>query len=268
MLECVINLAEGRETRAVEAIVQAAAPALLDVHVDADHNRSVFTLAGPMVEDAAWSIAEAAAHLLDIRHHVGVHPWLGAIDVVPFVPLGTASLDAAIEARNRMGARLASELSVPVFFYGPERGLPEVRRRAFRDLAPDLRPTRPNPRLGASCVGARGPLVAYNVVVDASLEVAREVARELRGPAVRALAFQAGRRVQVSMNLIDPRVVGPAQVVDRIASRVSVRVCELVGLVPRWVLDDIPAERWAELDLGPDRTIEVRLLARGLPLPA
>lgn len=267
MLECVINLAEGRNDRAIDEIARAAGSALLDVHADADHNRSVLTLAGPAVEEAAWSVVEAAAVRLDIRDHVGVHPWLGAIDVVPFVPLGAAPLDMAIAARDRMGGQLARELAVPVFLYGPERGLPEVRRRAFRDLVPDVGPPTLHPRLGASCVGARGPLIAYNVVVDVALEAARELARSLRGPAVRALAFQAGPRVQVSMNLIDPRAVGPEAVVDRIAARAPVRSCELVGLVPRWVLDRIPSERWGELDLGEDRTIEARLQARGLPLP-
>ncbi len=248
----------------VGRIAGVAAEALLDVHRDADHNRSVLTLAGARVEEAAWRVALAVASLLDVRGHTGVHPWLGALDVVPFCPLEGSTLADAIHARDAFGDKLARELDVPVFFYGPERTLPEVRRRAFRDLVPDRGPRRPHPRLGASCVGAREILIAYNVVVDTDLEQARRVAAALRGPALRTLAFQAGSRVQVSANLVDPAALDPAGFVDRVAALVAVRSCELVGLVPAWVLTRIPEERWSSLDLSPERTIEYRLSQRGL----
>jgi glutamate formiminotransferase len=259
VLECVVNVAEGRTREVVLELARAAGEALLDVHRDADHNRSVLTLAGPRVEEATWALARRVAELVDVRGHEGVHPWLGALDVVPFVPLEGSSFEEAIGARDRCAVQLADELAIPVFLYGPERSLPYVRRHAFDDLAPDRGPSRPHPRLGASCVGARGVLVAYNVVVAAPLAQAREVARRLRSPNVRTLAFQAGARVQVSANLIDPVAVGPATFVDLVRQQVDVVGCELVGLVPAWVLEATPPERWRELDLGPDRTIEERL---------
>lgn len=245
-------------------LVAAAGPAVLDLHRDEDHNRSVITLAGAEVEEATWRLAVRAAKLGDVAGHEGVHPWLGLLDVVPFVPLAGSDMADALAARDRTAARLAGGLGIPVFLYGPERSLPEIRRRAFRDLWPDLGPGVPSPRLGASCVGARGVLVAYNVVVDASLEEARAIAREVRGPAVRALGLAAGRRIQVSCNLVDPAAVGPSELVESIAHHARVLACELVGLVPGWVLEAIPSERWAALDLDPDRTIEARLARGGI----
>ncbi|MCU1455105.1 MAG: Formiminotransferase domain protein [Acidimicrobiales bacterium] len=265
MLEAVINVSEGRDRLVLAAIAESAGRGLLDVHSDRHHHRSVLTVVG---EDAARAVARAAVDRIDLRHHDGVHPRIGAVDVVPFVALGTAGAHEAVAARDRFAAWAAAELGLPCFLYGPERTLPSVRRDAFRTLAPDVGPARPHPSAGAVAVGARPLLVAYNVwLASADLEQARALAVALRGPAVRALGLPVGDRVQVSMNLIDPATVGPAEVVDRIAAQVAIERTELVGLAPAALLDATPATRWRELDLDPDRTIEARLERAGWPHP-
>ena len=260
MLECVVNVSEGRDLRVVAAIASAAGNDLLDVHSCADHHRSVLTLVG---EDAPRAVASAAVAALDLRTHDGAHPRIGVLDVVPFVPLDDSLMAAALDARDAFGEWIAATHEVPVFLYGPERSLPEVRRGAFTALAPDLGPRRPHPSAGAVAVGARAPLVAYNLwLADADLATARQVARELRSPAVRALGLQVGEHVQVSMNLVAPREVGPADVWDAVTREAPVARAELVGLVPAEVLATTPAARWEQLDLAPERTIEARLERR------
>jgi glutamate formiminotransferase len=257
LLECVVNISEGVRPHVVTAIASSAGDSLLDVHSDAHHNRSVLTLVG---EDAPRAVARAAVAALDLRHHQGVHPRIGVVDVVPFVPLDGATLADAVAARDRFLAWLGDELAVPGFAYGPERSLPEVRRRAFVDLQPDAGPTQPHPSAGAAAVGARPPLVAWNVwLQEADLARARQVAGEIRGPHLRALGLPVGDRVQVSMNLLAPDVVGPAEAWDLVTERLPITDAELVGLVPRSVLDRTDPARWPQLDLAEDRTIEARL---------
>jgi glutamate formiminotransferase len=265
VLECVINVSEGRRSDVLGALSAAAGNTLLDVHRDADHHRSVFTLAGAEVEEAARRLTRAAVTALDLRNHAGVHPRIGVVDVVPFAPLGASGLAAAVGARDRFAAWASAELDLPCFLYGPERTLPEIRRSAFRGLAPDTGPSRPHPTAGACAVGARPVLVAYNVWLDSrDRALARRLAAAVRGPDIRALGLAAGGYVQVSMNLIDPLAVGPAVAFDDVRAgaareHVAVRRAELVGLVPEAVLAAIPPARWAELDLSPERTIEARL---------
>jgi glutamate formiminotransferase len=257
VLECVVNISEGRDRRAIEAIGSSAGPALLDVHTDGDHHRSVLTLVG---EAAPRAVARAAVEVLDLRTHRGVHPRIGVVDVVPFVALEGSTDADALAARDAFCTWAAAELGVPCFRYGPERTLPEVRRGAFRSLIPDAGPDRPHPSAGAMAVGARPLLVAYNVwLADADLARAKELAAALRSPTVRALGLQVGEEVQVSMNLIAPEVTGPGAVVDAIAAQEAIDRCELVGLVPRRVLDREDPARWDELDLSADRTIEARV---------
>jgi len=269
VLECVVNISEGRDERAIAAIAAAAGADLLDVHSDADYNRSVLTLIG---EDAPRAVTTAAVDRLDIRTHHGAHPRIGVVDVVPFVPLAGSSLDDALAARDRFCSWAATELDLPSFRYGPERSLPDVRRHAFADLVPDVGPARPHDTAGAVAVGARPVLVAYNVwLVEPDLALARTLAAQLRRPSVRALGLAVGPHVQVSCNLVEPAVVGPAEVADALAARAAVERCELVGLLPESVLAATAAARWDELDVSPDRTIEARLQAatrkgrRGLP---
>ncbi len=279
MLECVVNVSEGRDAGVVAAIASAAGDCLLDVHTDHDHHRSVFTLAGPSprLEEAVREVARATVQRIDLRRHEGVHPRLGALDVVPFVPLGpdgspggpAAELTPALEARDRFGAWAGDELGLPCFFYGPGRSLPEVRRQAFDLLPPDTGPPVPHPSAGACAVGARHALVAYNVWLDTpDVGVARAVAAAIRGPSVRALGLAVDGVTQVSCNLVDPSVVGPAEVYDavvRLAEEGGIRVerAELVGLAPAAVVEAVAPARRQGLDLSPDRTIEARLSRPG-----
>jgi len=275
LVECVVNVSEGRDHDLLATLDAAAGPPLLDRHSDPDHHRSVFTLAGPVdaVTRAARRLAERTVAALDLRTHQGAHPRLGVLDVVPFVPyerdaLPPGDLGQVRELRDEFVAWLARELGVPAFSYGPQRDgstrtLPEVRRRAFVDLAPDAGPGQPHPRAGACAVGARPVLVAYNVWVS-SHQVARAVAAAVRGPAVRALGLSVGDRAQVSCNLIEPATVGPDALYDAVSQQVewaggAVLGAELVGLLPGAVLERIPPERWAPLGLAADRTIEARL---------
>jgi glutamate formiminotransferase len=260
VLECVVNVSEGRDGALLDWLSAVLGPELLDRHADPDHNRSVFTLVGT---DAPRALARAAIARLDLRRHQGAHPRLGVVDVVPFVELGDGSMADALHARDEFAAWAGEELGLPCFLYGPERSLPDVRRGAFTDLAPDTGPPTPHPTAGACCVGARPVLVAYNVwLASADLPRARDVAAAVRSPVVRALGLACGHRVQVSMNLLAPFDFGPAEAYDAVARRVPVAGAELVGLVPSAVLDRVPPSRWAELDLGPDRTIEGRLPLR------
>ena len=269
MLECVVNVSEGRDAGVLRALASAAGGSLLDVHSDPHHHRSVLTLGGDPahVEADARALAAAAVTRLDLRRHAGVHPRLGVVDVVPFVPLAGSTLADAVAARDRFLAWAGSELGLPGFAYGPERALPDVRRRAFVDLAPDAGPPVPHETAGAVCVGAREVLVAYNVWLadGADVALAREVARAVRGPSVRALGLDVGGRAQVSMNLVGPTVVGPADAYDSVAALAAVAGAELVGLLPAAVLDRVPVGRWRELDLDRSRTVESRLAAASPP---
>jgi glutamate formiminotransferase / 5-formyltetrahydrofolate cyclo-ligase len=265
MIECVINLSEGRRLEIVASLATIAGDDLLDVHADPFHNRSVLTLVGTR---AVRSLTREAVGILDLAEHSGVHPRLGTVDVVPFVPLDDATLDDAIAARDDFARWAAQELDVPCFLYGPERTLPEVRRRAWDDLGPDLGPDRPHPRAGAICVGARHVLIAYNVLVDApDLATVRKLASVVRSAEMRTLGLEVGDGYQVSMNLVAPESVGPAAAFDRVvaaAAPMGVRItgAELVGLAPASALVGVPKSRWAELDLDAERTIEWQLARR------
>jgi glutamate formiminotransferase len=267
IIECVANVSEGRDAGALAAVADAiravAGVHLADVHSDADHHRSVFTLLGApaVVEMGALALAEAALRRIDMREHHGLHPRLGALDVVPFVPLGDAPMAVAVDVARRVGAALAERHALPVYFYGAaarspaRRELPDVRRGGYEALAarlatpagaPDAGPARFDARAGAVVVGARDVLVAYNVWLEsADLEIARAVARAVRErdgglPAVRALGVALPSRglVQVSLNLLDYRITPLPAVFERVqreAARhgVAVRRGELVGLAPR-----------------------------------
>lgn len=283
-LLAVVNVSEGRRADVLRDLVGAAGPALLDLHHDPDHHRAVLTLGGPAaaVEAAARAVASAAVDSIDLRDHRGAHPRFGVVDVVPFVPLHPGGhpaaqgedLSAAVGARHRFCLWAASELALPCFWYGPERSLPELRRRAFTDLLPDVGPLEPHPTAGACAVGARHSLVAYNLwLAGATVEVARRIAGAVRSPEVRTLGLAVGHRMQVSCNLVDPHQVGPAAAhaaVTAAAQRhgAAVARAELVGLLPRAVLDAIDSERWSELDVAADRTVEHRLAAGPAPCRA
>lgn len=270
-----VNVSEGRDTGILGRLSAAAGSALLDLHRDPDHHRSVFTLAGENseVDEAVKALAAACVACLDLGAHDGVHPRTGVLDVVPFVPYRPGGppehdLGPAVLHRDEFARWLSASFAIPTFLYGPltgdgNRTLPQLRRHAFGDIPPDFGPRHPHPSAGATMVGARSALVAYNVWVS-SVAVARRVAPLLRGPAVRALGLSLGDRAQVSCNLVDPLAVGPAQLFDMVVTLAkeaggAVQGAELVGLVPQSVLRAVPSARWAELDLSIDKTIEARL---------
>ena len=247
-----LNVSEGRDERVLDALAAAAGADLLDVHTDRWHHRSVLTLVG---EDAPRRVAAAAVAAIDLRTHTGVHPRIGVADVVPFVPLTGSSMADALAARDRFATWMQDELSVPCLLYGPERTLPELRREAAGRAG--------HPTAGLCAVGARPLLVAYNLwLADAEVALATRVAAAVRGEGIRALGLAVGGRAQVSMNLVTPLEVGPADAWDRVAEHAEVVGAELVGLVPEAVLRAAPQHRWEDLDLSPDRTIEARLARR------
>jgi glutamate formiminotransferase len=268
MLECVVNVSEGRDDAVLDELARTCGDDLLDVHRDPDHHRAVFTVVGT---EAPRRLAARAIESIDLRVHTGVHPRFGVVDVVPFVPLEGATMADAVAARDAFAAWLGTTYDVPCFRYGPERSLPEVRRGAFSTLGPDAGPARAHPTAGACAVGARGVLIAYNVWVSApDLAAVRTVAAAVRTPAVRTLGLAVGRRYQVSCNLVEPLVSGPDAVTEAVRSHgaplgVEVTGCELVGLLPRQVFEAIdPADR-ERLDVAADRTIEGRLASRRPP---
>jgi glutamate formiminotransferase len=265
VLEAVPNVSEGRDAEVVAAIGTAFAtgPALLDVHSDVDHHRSVYTLAGEggLLVDGLVNGVAAAVERIDLRRHEGVHPRVGAADVVPVVPLRGEDMALAKDAALAVAARLGTELGLPVFLYGEvgegrrpaffRRGGPEElqRRIAAGELEPYAGPAELDPRSGAVLVGARAPLVAYNLVLDTGdVEVARAVAgavRESGGglPGVQAIGLRlaSSGRAQVSMNVIDLDRAPLHEVVERVRAEAAARGArieagELVGLVPRDVL--------------------------------
>ncbi|HVA73132.1 MAG TPA: hypothetical protein VNF71_01030 [Acidimicrobiales bacterium] len=282
LLECVVNISEGRDGRLLSGFAESCGPLLLDLHTDGDHNRSVFTVCGPGddVFGAVCSLSRDVVASLDIARHSGAHPRIGMLDVVPWVSLSRASEGdgwvadgppaPAVEARDRFAVWAGAELGLPCFFYGigGHPTLPEVRRRAWVDLAPAAGPKAPHARAGACATGARPVLVAYNLwLAEPDLASAVVVARDLRAAfegRIRTLALEVGRSVQVSCNLIDPWIAGPGAAFDFVASRTGVQRCELVGLVPAAVLSAEPRHRWAELGLDPSATIEARLERAGL----
>jgi glutamate formiminotransferase len=259
-LESVPNFSEGRNRATLEALAEAlgSRARLLDVHADEDHNRSVFTLVGSEQEllDSLFAGIVCARERIDLRRHEGAHPRIGVADVVPLVPLDPEDLERAGDAARRLAERVGAELTMPVFLYGElapgrgpsffRRGGPqELQRRIdVGELVPDLGPARLDERAGAVLVGARRPLIAFNVNLRGSLEGAREIAsvvRERDGgfPGVRALGLDLPRAglVQVSMNVEDYEAAALHEIVARIEREAfdrgtEVVGAELVGLMP------------------------------------
>ena len=260
MLECVINVSEGRNHAILESLAQSCAGDLLDIHSDPDHNRSVFTMVGV---DAPRALARAAVSALSLNDHSGVHPRIGVVDVVPFVPLVNSTMHDARIARDEFATWAASELDVPCFLYGAERTLPDIRKEAWTSLMPDVGSHAPHPTAGAMCVGVREPLVAYNLwLEDVDLATTRRIAAAVRTANIRTLGLQVGTFTQVSVNLIQPMISGPNDVFSAVSQHATVHHAELVGLLPASVLATIPRDRWEDLDLSVEQTIEWRLTNR------
>jgi glutamate formiminotransferase len=295
LLEAVPNFSEGRDPAVIIAIVDAMKEAgadVLDWSADADHHRSVVTLVGPppVVENAAVAGARVAIERIDLNLHDGVHPRIGALDVLPFVPLAGATMADARASARRVGQRLSRELGIPVYFYGaasepPGRPLSALRRGGFETLraawpaerAADLVPegwphAGAHPTAGVTCVGARAVLLAWNVfVAGIDLDTARSIARAIRESAggflgVRALALRLAstNRLQISMNVENVDITPPMDVFRRIETLVhekggTVEETEVIGMLPDQLLWGAAADR---MKLAPG-TAE-RLLSRGL----
>ena len=260
MLECVINVSEGRNHAIIDSLAQSCAGDLLDIHSDPDHNRSVFTLVGV---EAPRALARAAVATLSLGDHSGVHPRIGVVDVVPFVPLVDSTMHDAQKARDEFAAWAAEELHVPSFLYGTERTLPDIRKNAWTSLFPEVGSKVPHATAGAMCVGVREPLVAYNLWLEnVDLETTRRIASVVRTASIRTLGLQVGAFTQVSVNLIQPMISGPNDVYEAVSQHVKVHHAELVGLLPASVLATIPRTRWEDLDLSVERTIEWRVTNR------
>jgi len=285
-LESVPNFSEGRDPGAIAAIGDALASSarLLDVHADADHNRSVFTLVGDdeMLVDSLLAGVRVAVDRIDLRRHEGVHPRIGAADVVPFVPLRPGDFPRARAAAERFARLVADELDLPVFLYAPPERGPAFYRRGGTDalqrrldageLAPDFGPPRLHETAGGVIAGARPPLIAFNVNLRGTIEVARGIAavvRERGGgfPGVRALGVELERAglVQVSMNVEDWQASPLNDIVARIAVEAEARGAEvvgseLVGLMPAGAAAGAAGAALLLDDLAASRLLEVRLL--------
>jgi glutamate formiminotransferase len=272
LVECIPNFSEGRRPEVLEAICGAIrrtpGVTLLDMESDRDHNRSVMTFIGEpeAVKNGMLAAAAKAVELIDMEKHQGEHPRLGAIDVVPFVPISGMTMADAVELARRVGKELWERLHVPVYFYeeaaiSPSRkNLPDVRKGEYegrkRDIGkpewkPDVGEPAMHPTAGAVIVGARHPLIAFNVNLKTDdLGIAKSIARAVREkdgglPAVRALGFRIEQRgiVQVSMNLVNYHKTGLARAFEAVkaeAARAGVVVegSEIVGLVPLEALVD------------------------------
>jgi len=294
LVECVPNVSEGRRGDVIERIAAAvrAIPnvRLLDRTSDADHNRSVYTFAGEpaAVEAAALALVAAAYRDIDMRTHAGEHPRLGAVDVVPFVPLAGSSMEDCVAIARRVGRTVAHTHDVPVYYYAraatrPERvRLPDIRKPQYEGLAallatthvPDEGPARLHPAAGAIVIGARPPLIAFNIELDTTdVALAKRIAKEIREssgglPAVQALGFALSDppRAQVSMNLLDHTVTSLARVWREVEARataagVTVLRGELVGLLPLDAALEVTAASLKLEGLLRDRVIEAHFIS-------
>lgn len=297
MLECVPNFSEGRNRKTIDAVADAlqrvGGVRLLDICTDADHNRTVFTFLGAPddIERGAAAACDKALELIDMRAQRGVHPRIGAVDVVPFIPLKNAVMADAVEAARRFGRAFAQRNRLPVFFYGEaalveeRRELPHIRRGGYEALdkrmkdpawAPDAGPSVLNARSGATAVGARDFLVAFNInLASADLDAARKIAGTIRHSGggmkhVKAIGVPLKSRgiVQVSMNLTNFRETSVKDVFERVqaeAARLGLGILEseLVGLIPEEALEGVTPQQLMLKDFREDRIVERHLPPAG-----
>jgi glutamate formiminotransferase len=298
LIECVPNISEGRRPEIIDALaaVVASTPGvtLLDRSSDVSHHRTVLTMVGQAeaLRDAAVGLIEAAVRLIDVRTHRGVHPRVGAVDVVPFVPLGQVAMAECAAVARDVAARAAKSCGLPVFLYeeaaivpGRKR-LEQLRRGQFEGLAakmqdpvwrPDFGPAQPHTTAGATVIGARDLLIAYNINLATNrLDVAKQIAAVIResngGLAhVKAMGVPLAERgiVQVSMNLTNFRVTSMSQVFERVRKEAQMRGAkvlesEIVGLVPAAALADTTPEALQIPSSAASKILEDRLAAAGL----
>jgi glutamate formiminotransferase / formiminotetrahydrofolate cyclodeaminase len=288
LVECVPNFSEGKNPETIDALRAAIARVpgvhLLDVQLDASHNRAVFTLVGPPAPaaEAAFRAMQVATQRIDLTKHAGEHPRMGATDVVPFVPVSDVTMETCVALARALGERVGKELGIPVFLYAkaatrPDRErLPDIRKGEFeglqgRVLDPDFGPPKVHPTAGATAIGARPFLVAYNVYLNTQeIGVAKEIAKQIRTssgglPGVQASGFIVDGLAQVSMNLLDIDITSPAVVYNAIKVRaekqgVEVRMSEIVGLIPERALIGA-AETALHLSSAGDHILETKIRA-------
>lgn len=295
IVECVINVSEGRKKATLERLVAAIRAVrgamFLDLHCDPDHHRSVLTFAGEpdSVAEAAFQVIAKATEFIDLDRHRGGHPRIGAADVVPFVPIRAVTMDDCIQLARRLGEQVGRELSIPVFLYEQaasrkaRQALERIRRGGLTGLAarmatdpdwrPDFGPVALHPTAGACVIGARPPLIAYNInLLTESLDIARHVARCVRTssgglPSVKAIGVPLRSRglVQVSMNLTNFEETSLATVFEAVAQEarvhgVEIAGSELVGLVPQEAMLQALAHTLRFEHLESSQVLETRMI--------
>jgi glutamate formiminotransferase len=297
LIECVPNFSEGRDERCIDALVTAIASATGSVVLhrtsDPDHNRSVITFVGTpqSVVESAVRAAGVALERINLNLQSGVHPRVGAMDVLPFVPLAGVTLAQCVDVAHEAGQRIWEELHIPVYFYeaaalrADRVKLEDVRRGEFEALRtagqeadakrPDVGGPALHPTAGAVIAGARKLLIAFNVnLKSADIELAKSIARRIRAsgggfPALKALGLRLASRgmVQVSMNLTDFEITPPRLVyaeVERLAQEAGVEIedSELIGLLPQKAMEGTSPEELKLKDFDPERILENRLRSR------
>lgn len=278
MIECVPNFSEGHDAEKMRAIVEAIASAgvlLLGWESDVDHNRSVVTFAGEAaaVLEGAVRGAGRAAGLIDLNLHAGVHPRVGVADVIPFVPLENSTMEECVRIAHRTGDQIWRRFGVPVYFYEAAAGIPErrrlenVRRRGFDGRPPDIGEIAAHPKAGASVVGARGFLIAFNVDLETTdAAVAQAIARNIRESSggfrfVKAMGRYLPSRgcAQVSMNFTNFAETPLERVYEAIAAQATVRSSQLVGFVPRRAFEMAPDFFRRAENFDESRVVETRI---------
>lgn len=290
-IECVANFSEGRNKATMAALQTAVRSVhevhLLDTHSDADHNRTVLTFVGPpeATKWAAYRAIQVACETINMDQHRGVHPRIGAADVIPFVPISAEQLPTCIEIARELAEQVGHELEIPVYCYGEAafddqtRNLEQIRAGQYEwlkenigrdaDRSPDFGPARLGPA-GATAIGARGPLIAFNVyLASAEIDIARKIARKIRHSAgglacVKALGLLVGGQAQISMNLTDHRITSISNVVQAIeneALQFQVRIdrSELVGLMPLAAMTEDAQHKWYLPELRSEHILERRI---------
>ena len=297
LIECVPNVSEGRRADVIDALAEAVTSVegvrLLDRSSDPTHNRSVFTFAGEAdpLQAAVLALFGAAIASIDLRSHAGAHPRLGAVDVVPFIPLSGSTMEGCVALAKATAADVAERFGLPVYLYEEaatseaRRNLADIRRGEFEGLAakmalqewaPDFGPLRPHSTAGATVIGARAPLIAFNVnLATDRLEIANAIAVAVRHssgglPSVKAMGVALEHRgvAQVSMNLTNFTVTSIARAFDAVKQEAerrgtSVLESEIVGLVPEAALPPSPEESLQLTGFRTDQILERRLAASG-----
>ena len=293
IVECVPNFSEGRRGQVIDALADAVGHTsgirLLDVQSDESHNRCVLSFVGDLddVVRAAMAAARRAVELIDMNVHRGEHPRLGAVDVIPLVPIASVSMEACVAAARALGAGLWRELRLPVFFYAEaatraeRRRLPDIRKGEYEglpakladpDWAPDVGEPTPHPTAGVTVVGARRPLIAYNINLRTEdVDIAKRIAKAVREsggglPAVQAMGVRSATgQTQVSMNLLDyttTPVHRAYELVQSEAARYGVEILEseVVGLIPLDAVADAARASLRLRDFNREQILEAKLM--------